>query len=124
MSDKVVYYDKEDIEMNSEFDEKRSITSTDVSTNYILDTHGIKPVLSNTNSIQKNNYPFFTSFILWFASNSSVPILSMGTLGPVLFGLSFKTCVILIILSNFFCSIPVAYFATFGKTFGLRQLIL
>lgn len=112
----VVYDDDEKYDSSS-------FTSTSLSSPNIIDNHGITPVTQGS-SIQKNNHPFFTSFILWFSSNSSVPILSMGTLGPVLFGLNFKVCCILIILSNFFCAIPVAYFATFGKQFGLRQLIL
>ncbi|XBW35704.1 hypothetical protein QEN19_001274 [Hanseniaspora menglaensis] len=109
-------------EADEKFDSS-SATSTALSSPNIIDKHGIKPVTGES-SIQKNNSPFWTSFILWFSSNSAVPILSMGTLGPVLFGLNFKVCCILIILSNFFCTMPVAYFATFGKKFGLRQLIL
>ncbi|KAL6925665.1 hypothetical protein ACO0SA_000266 [Hanseniaspora valbyensis] len=122
------YVDKNDIDKfsDNELDDKfdsSSFTSSNLTSKNIIDNHGITPI-TKASSIQKNNYPFFTSFVLWFSSNSSVPIVSMGTLGPILFGLNFKVCCILIILTNFFCAIPVAYFATFGKQFGLRQLIL
>lgn len=56
--------------------------------------------------------------------NSLLTLLTAGTLGPVLFGLTFRDSTLTIIFFNLFsCAVP-AYFATFGPRLGMRQMTM
>ncbi|ABN64926.2 predicted protein [Scheffersomyces stipitis CBS 6054] len=61
---------------------------------------------------------------MFLSPNLAISALSTGALGPTLFGLDFRTCVLCIV---FFCivgALPVGFFSAFGMRFGLRQQIL
>ncbi len=119
MSDKVVYYDKEDIEMNSEFDEKINHFSR-CSTNYILDTRNQTCIVKY--KFHQRIIIIFILFILWFLLILQFQFLSMGT-GPVLWSWVSKR-VILIIFINFSAPFLLLILRKpLVKVFGLRQLI-
>jgi purine-cytosine permease-like protein len=43
--------------------------------------------------------------------------------GTLAFGLSLKECSLLILFFSLVCTVPPAYFSTFGSRTGLRQMI-
>lgn len=61
---------------------------------------------------------------VFLSPNLAISALSSGALGPTVFQLDFWTCVICIVIWSIIGSIPVGFYAVFGKKFGLRQQIL
>lgn len=85
-----------------------------------VETIGISPIPES----HKYDTSLGNIITMWFSANLGVAALSLGTLGPVLFGLDFPTSVWTIVMFNFVGTLPVAYFSVFGSKTGLRQMVL
>ncbi|KIJ50899.1 hypothetical protein M422DRAFT_59012 [Sphaerobolus stellatus SS14] len=49
---------------------------------------------------------------------------STGSLGPLMYGLNTRNSYLVILFMNLLCTIPPAYFTTFGPKLGFRQMVL
>ena len=86
-----------------------------------VESRGIERVLPN----ERNHTQRLSDCMwMWLAANTTTSTFSLGTLGASVFDLDFRPAVLTIIFFNLFCTIPVAYFSTFGPKLGLRQLTL
>ncbi|KAF9074049.1 permease for cytosine/purines, uracil, thiamine, allantoin-domain-containing protein [Rhodocollybia butyracea] len=61
---------------------------------------------------------------MWLAANMTISTFAIGVLGPSIFELGLKEGALTIIFFNLLCTLPVAYFSTWGAKLGLRQLTL
>lgn len=61
---------------------------------------------------------------IFLSPNLAIAALGSGALAPTVFGLDFWTSVIIIIVWSLIGALPVAFCATFGMKFGLRQQIM
>ncbi|EHA49385.1 purine-cytosine permease FCY21 [Pyricularia oryzae 70-15] len=61
---------------------------------------------------------------LWLSANMTVATFAVGMLARPVFKLGFFDAALTIIFINMLGTMPVAFFATFGPRFGLRQMIL
>lgn len=61
---------------------------------------------------------------MWAGANTQISTIALGTLGASVFRLSLRDSFITILFFNLFTTLPVALFSTFGKSSGLRQLVV
>lgn len=61
---------------------------------------------------------------LFLSPNLAISALSTGCLGPMAFGLDFRTSLLVIVFWSIIGALPVGFYSVFGMTFGLRQQIL
>jgi len=62
--------------------------------------------------------------LLWFGINLAANNLTLGMLGPSVFGLSFLDSSLLSVFGMLIGCLPVAYISTFGPSSGLRAMVL
>jgi NCS1 nucleoside transporter family len=60
----------------------------------------------------------------WLSPNMVMGHFAVGVLSQALYGLGVADALLVILFANLAGMIPVCYFACFGPTFGLRQMIL
>ncbi|ABN66165.1 purine-cytosine permease [Scheffersomyces stipitis CBS 6054] len=84
------------------------------------ETKGIELVTDE----EKTDTSVANVFTMWLSANLVIATFSLGTIGVTVFGLSFWTCVLVIIFFSLLGAFPVAFFSTFGPKLGLRQMIL
>ncbi|KAJ3733283.1 permease for cytosine/purines, uracil, thiamine, allantoin-domain-containing protein [Lentinula guzmanii] len=70
------------------------------------------------------NQPPLAPFWMWLAANMTISTFAIGCLGNSIFYLGLKDAALTIIFFNLLCTLPVAYFSTWGAKLGLRQLTL
>jgi len=61
---------------------------------------------------------------VWWSANIGISTMSVGILGPAVFRLNFWESTVVIIVFNLLSLAPVAFFATLGPQFGLRQMVI
>ncbi|SGY60748.1 BQ5605_C007g04480 [Microbotryum silenes-dioicae] len=61
---------------------------------------------------------------LWASANMTISTFSLGTLGNSIWYLELTDACLTILFFNLLCTIPVAIFSTWGKSTGLRQMIV
>ncbi|KAI1297495.1 permease for cytosine/purines, uracil, thiamine, allantoin-domain-containing protein [Xylaria venustula] len=66
---------------------------------------------------------FINVFFVWFAMSINLLPVVTGILGTFGFGLSLRDCSLIILFFSLLCTVPPAYFSTFGSRTGLRQMI-
>ncbi|KAL0579277.1 hypothetical protein V5O48_002731 [Marasmius crinis-equi] len=84
-----------------------------------IEARGIHPVPEH----KRTDTQYHKIFFIWFACNLNVLSFSAGTLGPLAFGLGVKASCLVILFFTLLCSLPPAYFATWGPKLGLRQMV-
>ncbi|ESK86250.1 cytosine-purine permease [Moniliophthora roreri MCA 2997] len=84
-----------------------------------VETRGIHPVPES----KRLDKQYYKIFFIWFTCNFNILSFSAGTLGPVAFELGVKESCLVIWLFTMLCSVPPAYFATWGPRLGLRQMV-
>ncbi|KAF9268967.1 NCS cytosine-purine permease [Marasmius fiardii PR-910] len=92
---------------------------TKLLTTWGVETRGIHPVPEH----KRTDTQYHKIFFIWFTCNLNILSLSAGTLGPLVFGLGVKASCLVILFFNLLCSLPTAYFATWGPRLGLRQMV-
>jgi purine-cytosine permease-like protein len=60
---------------------------------------------------------------LWFSVNACVSTFGVGYLGHLYYGMGLRDAALTIVFFNLLSVAPVAYFSTFGKELGLRQMV-
>ncbi|KAK5365329.1 hypothetical protein LTS03_008894 [Exophiala xenobiotica] len=94
---------------------------------YILDdkigieADGMEPT---SPSRRTSDIPYFDMAAMWMSSNGVVGSMPTGLLGPVVFGLSFKASIIIVIFVNMLGALLPAFSSTFGPKYGFRQMVL
>ncbi|KAH7340420.1 NCS cytosine-purine permease [Rhizoctonia solani] len=66
---------------------------------------------------------FSKSFFVWLSSNLNILSFSEGTVGVLVYGLTFRQAAGVIVGFNLLSALPPAYFSTFGPKLGLRQMV-
>ncbi|KAM0756584.1 putative purine-cytosine permease [Meredithblackwellia eburnea MCA 4105] len=61
---------------------------------------------------------------LWFSANMTISTFALGMLGNSIFGLKLGDSALTILFFNLLCTLPVALFSTWGKSSGLRQMVI
>ncbi|KAJ4481921.1 permease for cytosine/purines, uracil, thiamine, allantoin-domain-containing protein [Lentinula aciculospora] len=88
--------------------------------NYGVEARGIERVPPN----ERTQTSPLAAFWMWLAANMTISTFSIGCLGNSIFYLGLKDAALTIIFFNLLCTLPVAYFSTWGAKLGLRQLTL
>ncbi|KAG8719228.1 hypothetical protein FRC08_003382, partial [Ceratobasidium sp. 394] len=84
-----------------------------------VESRGIYPVPL----AQRTDPQFSKSFFVWLSCNFNILSFSEGTLGTVIYGLTFQQAAGVIVGFNLLAILPPAYFSTFGPKLGLRQMV-
>jgi len=88
-----------------------------------VEVRGIERVLPEDRTARSTS-DLLDCFWLWMAANCTISTVSLGTLGPSIFGLGLKESVLVIVFFNLLSTLPVAFFAVFGPRLGLRQMTI
>lgn len=103
-----------------------------------IEVHGVEPVSLE----ERTDKRFINVFFVWFTmSTNLLPYVKprrgdwevqlidspnsiiTGILGTLSFGISLRDCSLLILFFSMVCTVPAAYFSTFGSRTGLRQML-
>ncbi|KAH9844159.1 permease for cytosine/purines, uracil, thiamine, allantoin-domain-containing protein [Rhodofomes roseus] len=87
---------------------------------YGVEAQGIERVPPDARPQKSPLAPFW----LWLAANMTTSTFSLGTLASSIFYLGLREACLVILFFNLLCTIPVAYFSTWGPKLGLRQLTI
>ncbi|KAI1284331.1 permease for cytosine/purines, uracil, thiamine, allantoin-domain-containing protein [Xylaria sp. FL0933] len=87
--------------------------------NWGVELRGITPVPLE----ERVDKRFINVFFVWFAVSTNLLPVVTGVLGTFSFGLSLRDCSLIILFFSLICTIPPAYFSTFGPKTGLRQML-
>ncbi|QRW27219.1 STE/STE11 kinase [Rhizoctonia solani] len=84
-----------------------------------VESRGIYPV-----PVEHRTDPQFSkSFFVWLSCNLNILSFSEGTVGVLVYGLTFRQAAGVIVGFNLLSALPPAYFSTFGPKLGLRQMV-
>lgn len=89
---------------------------------YNLEIRGIQRVEEHE-KIQISWLAYLQAFGLWVSINLAPPNITLGMLGPAVFGLSFRDASICAVCGAVIGSVPVAWIATWGALSGLRAMV-
>lgn len=90
---------------------------------YNLEVRGIQRVgLDERLDLTWKNYA--QAFLLWFSINLAANNVTLGMLGPAVYGLSFTDASLCAVFGSVVGSLPVAYIATWGPVSGNRTMVL
>ncbi|SCU86011.1 LADA_0D11606g1_1 [Lachancea dasiensis] len=84
------------------------------------ETKGIEPITD----AEKDDDSILNAASMWFSANMVIAAFSLGTLGPLIFGINFWGTLLAIVLFSFLGVLPVAFYSVFGLELGLRQMVL
>ncbi|KAB5594379.1 Mitogen-activated protein kinase kinase kinase [Ceratobasidium theobromae] len=84
-----------------------------------VESRGIYPVAPE----HRTDPQFSKSFFVWLSCNLNILSFSEGALGTLVYGLTFRQSVGVIVGFTLLSAIPPAYFSTFGPKLGLRQMV-
>ncbi|KAI0433046.1 permease for cytosine/purines, uracil, thiamine, allantoin-domain-containing protein [Xylaria sp. FL1042] len=87
--------------------------------NWGVELRGITPVPLE----ERVDKRFINVFFVWFAVSTNLLPVVTGILGTFSFGLSLRDCSLIILFFSLLCTVPPAYFSTFGSRTGLRQML-
>lgn len=73
---------------------------------------------------ERNDDSIFSPLTMWLSTNLVIACLGTGALSTAGFGLGFGEATLSIIFMTLLGAVPVAWLATFGSKFGLRQMVL
>ena len=94
-------------------------------TKYNLEARGIQRVLPHERHAPNSPQTSLGQISLfWFSMNLAANNITLGMLGPSIFGLSFLDSSLLSIFGMLIGCLPVAYMSTFGPSSGLRAMVL
>ncbi|GAA6029111.1 hypothetical protein JCM8097_001605 [Rhodosporidiobolus ruineniae] len=85
-----------------------------------VEVRGVERVPEN----ERHHTSYADSGYLWASANCTISTLSLGTLGNKIFYLGATDACLVILFFNLLTTLPVALFSTWGKSTGLRQMII
>ncbi|KAI0481301.1 permease for cytosine/purines, uracil, thiamine, allantoin-domain-containing protein [Xylariaceae sp. FL0804] len=72
---------------------------------------------------ERTDTRFINVFFVWFTMSTNLLPIVTGMVGTLSFGLGLRDCSLLILFFSIICTLPPAYFSTFGSRTGLRQML-
>ena len=89
---------------------------------YNLEIRGIQRVEEHE-KIQISWLAYLQAFGLWVSINLAPNNITLGMLGPAVYGLSFRDASLCAVFGAIIGSVPVAWIATWGALSGLRAMV-
>jgi hypothetical protein len=89
---------------------------------YNLEIRGIQRVEEHE-KVQIGLFAYVQVFVLWVSVNLAANNITLGMLGPAVYGLGFRDASLCAVLGAFAGSIPVAWIATWGALSGNRTMV-
>ncbi|KAF9892279.1 hypothetical protein FE257_002056 [Aspergillus nanangensis] len=87
--------------------------------NWGIELRGITPVPLE----ERTDTQFINVFFVWFTMSTNLLPIITGMVGTFSFGLSLRDTSLVILFFSIVCTVPPAYFSTFGSRTGLRQML-
>ncbi|KAL1304044.1 hypothetical protein AAFC00_000481 [Neodothiora populina] len=87
---------------------------------YNFEARGIQRVLPS----ERHSMGFMQIGLLWFSINLAANNITLGMLGPAVYGLSFLDSAMCAVFGMLVGVVPVAYIATFGPLSGHRAMVI
>ncbi|KKK20858.1 hypothetical protein AOCH_003967 [Aspergillus ochraceoroseus] len=88
-------------------------------TNWGIELRGVAPVPLE----ERTDKRLINVFFVWFTMSTNLLPIITGMVGTFSFGMSLQDASLVILFFNMLCTIPPAYFSTFGSRTGLRQML-
>ncbi|CAK7208877.1 Vitamin B6 transporter [Sporothrix curviconia] len=89
-----------------------------------LEVRGIERVRPEQRHPRVTTGSYVQMFIIWFAINCTANNMTLGILGPVLFGLGFTDAIVCCLFGTIFGAACTGYISGFGPVSGLRTLVV
>ncbi|CAJ2508935.1 Uu.00g139610.m01.CDS01 [Anthostomella pinea] len=86
---------------------------------YGVELRGVTPVPLE----ERTDRRLINIFFVWFTMSTNLLPIVTGMTGTLSLGLSLRDCSLLILFFSLVCTLPPAYFSTFGSRTGLRQML-
>lgn len=90
---------------------------------YSLETRGIQRVQEDERMKKLSWISYSQAFLLWVSINLAPNNITLGMLGPAVYGLSFLDSALCAVLGAFVGSIAAAWMATWGPVSGVRTMV-
>ncbi|KAL4783274.1 permease for cytosine/purines, uracil, thiamine, allantoin-domain-containing protein [Aspergillus varians] len=87
--------------------------------NWGVELRGVTPVPIE----ERTDSRFLNVFFVWFTLSTNLLPIITGMVGTFVMGMSLRDASLVILFFNMICTIPPAYFSTFGSRTGLRQML-
>ncbi|KAL4789137.1 permease for cytosine/purines, uracil, thiamine, allantoin-domain-containing protein [Aspergillus venezuelensis] len=87
--------------------------------NWGVELRGVAPVPIE----ERTDSRFVNVFFVWFTLSTNLLPIVTGMVGTFVMGMSLRDASLVILFFNMLCTIPPAYFSTFGARTGLRQML-
>lgn len=90
---------------------------------YNFEARGIERVPENERMTKLTWIAYLQSFLLWVSINLAANNITLGMLGPAIYGLSFRDTALCAVFGALLGSIPAAWMATRGPVSGIRTMV-
>ncbi|KAI9373903.1 permease for cytosine/purines, uracil, thiamine, allantoin-domain-containing protein [Aspergillus egyptiacus] len=84
-----------------------------------IELRGVSPVPLE----ERTDRRFINVFFVWFTLSTNLLPIITGMVGTFVMGMSLRDASLVILFFNMLCTVPPAYFSTFGSRTGLRQML-
>ncbi|KAL2848420.1 permease for cytosine/purines, uracil, thiamine, allantoin-domain-containing protein [Aspergillus pseudoustus] len=88
-------------------------------TSWGIELRGVTPVPLE----ERTDSRFINVFFVWFTLSTNLLPIITGMVGTFVMGMSLRDASLVILFFNMLCTVPPAYFSTFGSRTGLRQML-
>ncbi|CEN61062.1 hypothetical protein ASPCAL07729 [Aspergillus calidoustus] len=88
-------------------------------TNWGIELRGVAPIPLE----ERTDSRFINVFFVWFTLSTNLLPIITGMVGTFVMGMSLRDASLVILFFNMLCTVPPAYFSTFGSRTGLRQML-
>ncbi|GAA5894492.1 hypothetical protein JCM6882_004834 [Rhodosporidiobolus microsporus] len=90
-----------------------------------LDSYGVEVRgVERVPESERHHANYADSGFLWASANCTISTFSLGTLGNSIWGMGATDACLTILFFNLLTTLPVAVFSTWGKSTGLRQMMI
>lgn len=90
---------------------------------YNLEARGIERVGEDERMKKLSWVSYLQAFLLWVSVNLAANNITLGMLGPVVYGLSFLDSALCAVLGALVGALPAAWMATWGPISGIRTMV-
>ncbi|KAL5342475.1 permease for cytosine/purines, uracil, thiamine, allantoin-domain-containing protein [Aspergillus crustosus] len=87
--------------------------------NWGVELRGVTPIPIE----ERTDDRFINVFFVWFTLSTNLLPIITGMVGTFVMGMNLRDASLVILFFNMICTIPPAYFSTFGSRTGLRQML-
>ncbi|KIK55962.1 hypothetical protein GYMLUDRAFT_174938 [Collybiopsis luxurians FD-317 M1] len=79
--------------------------------------------ISPTTPEERTDTRMWQMFTVWFSAILNLTGMSTGALGPIFFSLTFRECIIVLVIADIICCFVPSYFVVFGPKLGTRTMV-